>query len=81
VSVQHNEHDAYKSYRVMAGRVRMHIRDWSGEAPPVVFLHGISGNGLTALRFPGLFGDVLRARRDSAGAKQEGSQLLGARGR
>jgi pimeloyl-ACP methyl ester carboxylesterase len=59
VSVEHNEQEAYKSYRVMAGRVRMHIRDWPGEAPPIVFLHGISGNGLTALRL----GKLLAHRR------------------
>jgi pimeloyl-ACP methyl ester carboxylesterase len=43
----------------MAGRVRMHLLDWPGEAPPVLFLHGISGNGLTALRL----GKLLAKRR------------------
>ena len=39
----------YDSYRVLAGRIRMHVMDWQGEDPPVVFLHSFTANGLAAL--------------------------------
>jgi pimeloyl-ACP methyl ester carboxylesterase len=39
----------YDSYRVLAGRIRMHVMDWPGEEPPVLFLHGYTANGLAAL--------------------------------
>ncbi len=39
----------YDSYRVLAGRVRMHVVDWPGEGPPVLFLHHITANGLASL--------------------------------
>lgn len=38
------------TYRVMANRIRMFVRDWSGDNPPVVFLHHITGNSIEALR-------------------------------
>ncbi len=40
----------YTSDRVLAGRIRMHVLDWPGEDPPVLFLHHISANALAALR-------------------------------
>ncbi|MCC7449436.1 MAG: alpha/beta hydrolase [Anaerolineae bacterium] len=49
----------YDSYRVLAGRVRMHVRDWPGDNPPVVFSHGFSNNGLSALNL----GKLLAYRR------------------
>ncbi len=39
----------YDSYRVLAGRIRMHVMDWQGDDPPVVFLHSFTANGLAAL--------------------------------
>ena len=39
----------YDSYRVLAGRIRMHVMDWQGEDPPVLFLHSFTANGLAAL--------------------------------
>ncbi len=41
---------AHLTYRVMAYRIRMLVRDWQGEQPPVVFLHHITANGIEALR-------------------------------
>ncbi len=49
----------YDSYRVLAGRVRMYVRDWPGDNPPVLFLHGFSNNGLAALNL----GKLLAYRR------------------
>src|SRR3954453_2734041 len=39
----------YNSYRVLAGRIRMHVMDWPGQGTPVLFLHGFTANGLAAL--------------------------------
>jgi len=50
----------YDSYRVLAGRIRMHIMDWAGDDPPVVFLHGFTANGLAALPLSELIGDKRR---------------------
>lgn len=41
---------AYLTYRIMAHRIRMFVRDWQGEQPTVVFLHHITANGIEALR-------------------------------
>jgi pimeloyl-ACP methyl ester carboxylesterase len=49
----------YDTYRVLAGRVRMHVRDWPGDNPPIVFLHGFSNNSLSALNL----GKLLAYRR------------------
>lgn len=38
------------TYRIMANRIRMFVRDWSGDNPPVVFLHHITGNSIEAFR-------------------------------
>jgi pimeloyl-ACP methyl ester carboxylesterase len=38
------------TYRVMAHRIRMLVRDWQGAPPPVLFLHHITANGIEALR-------------------------------
>ena len=40
----------FDSERVLAGRVRLHVRDWPGANPPVVFIHDLTANGLSALR-------------------------------
>jgi pimeloyl-ACP methyl ester carboxylesterase len=40
----------YSSYRVLAGRIQMHVLDWPGDDPPVLFLHGFSANALASLR-------------------------------
>src|SRR6058998_483365 len=45
----------YASYRLLTGRIRMHVMDWMGDEPPVLFLHGFTANGLAALRV----GDLL----------------------
>ncbi|PJF36778.1 MAG: hypothetical protein CUN49_03650 [Candidatus Thermofonsia Clade 1 bacterium] len=37
-------------YRVMAHRVRLLVRDWPGDQPPVLFLHHITANSIEALR-------------------------------
>ncbi len=47
------------TYRVMAQRIRMFVRDWQGAQPPVLFLHHITANSLEALRLARL----LRGRR------------------
>jgi pimeloyl-ACP methyl ester carboxylesterase len=39
----------YDSYRVLAGRIRMHVLDWPGEGTPLLFLHSFTANGLAAL--------------------------------
>src|SRR5258708_25173818 len=39
----------YNSYRVLAGRIRMHVMDWPGNETPVLFLHSFTANGLAAL--------------------------------
>jgi pimeloyl-ACP methyl ester carboxylesterase len=44
----------FSTYRVLAKRTLIHLRDWAGGAPPVVFLHSFSGNGLLALRLGNL---------------------------
>jgi pimeloyl-ACP methyl ester carboxylesterase len=49
----------YDSYRVLAGRVRMHVLDWPGDGPPVLFVHHFSANALAALRL----GKLLVRRR------------------
>jgi pimeloyl-ACP methyl ester carboxylesterase len=49
----------YDSYRVLAGRVRMHVLDWPGNGPPVLFVHHFSANALAALRL----GNLLVHRR------------------
>ncbi len=38
------------TYRVMAHRIRMFVRDWHGAQPPILFLHHITANSLEALR-------------------------------
>jgi pimeloyl-ACP methyl ester carboxylesterase len=50
------DHD---SYRVLLGRIRMHVRDWQGAGPPVVFVHSFTANSLLALRL----GSLLSPRR------------------
>jgi pimeloyl-ACP methyl ester carboxylesterase len=49
----------YANYRQQAGRIRMRVLDWSGDGPPVLFLHGFTANGLAALRI----GDLLYGHR------------------
>lgn len=49
----------YISYRVMAHRILMHVLEWPGDNPPVVFLHNFTGNALLALRL----GKLLARRR------------------
>ena len=51
----------YKTDRVLAGRIRMHILDWphNGDDPPVLFVHGITGSGMAGLRL----GNLLAGRR------------------
>ncbi len=39
----------YGTYRMLTGRIRMHVMDWPGADPPVLFLHGFTANGLAAL--------------------------------
>lgn len=41
----------YTTSRIPVGRVRLHIMDWesASPAPPVLFLHAFTGNGLAAL--------------------------------
>jgi pimeloyl-ACP methyl ester carboxylesterase len=41
------DHD---TYRILASRTLMHVRDWHGDGPPVLFLHGFTANSLLALR-------------------------------
>ncbi len=50
----------YDSYRVLAGRIRMHIMDWAGDDLPVVFMHGFTANGLAALPLSELLNDKRR---------------------
>lgn len=49
----------YDSYRVLAGRIRMHVMEWQGDDPPVLFLHSFTANGLAALPL----GNLLLDRR------------------
>jgi pimeloyl-ACP methyl ester carboxylesterase len=39
----------YQSYRIMTGRIRMHVMEWPGGDPPVLFLHSFTANALAAL--------------------------------
>jgi pimeloyl-ACP methyl ester carboxylesterase len=48
----------HDTYRVLAGRVQLFVRDWRGEGPPVVFLHSITANSLLALTL----GELLNGR-------------------
>jgi len=48
------------SYRVLAGRIMMHVRDWPGDGPPIVFLHGFTNNSLSAQRLGKLLGNRRR---------------------
>lgn len=49
----------YRTERVLAGRIRMHIMDWPGGDPPLLFLHSLTDNGLAALQL----GQLLTGRR------------------
>jgi pimeloyl-ACP methyl ester carboxylesterase len=40
----------HNTYRVMAHRIRMFVRDWPGDSPPILFLHHFTGNSIQALR-------------------------------
>jgi len=44
----------YESYRVLAGRIRMHVLDWPGENTPLLFLHGFTANAMAALNLGAL---------------------------
>ncbi|HRE47000.1 MAG TPA: alpha/beta hydrolase [Aggregatilineales bacterium] len=44
----------HETYRVLAHRSLIQLRDWRGGAPPVVFLHSITANSLLALRLGAL---------------------------
>ena len=50
----------YSSFRILAGRIRMHVLDWPGEEPPILFLHGITANSLAAVPFANLIDHRLR---------------------
>ncbi|MEP7286212.1 MAG: alpha/beta hydrolase [Chloroflexota bacterium] len=49
----------YDSYRVLAGKVRLHIADWTGDGTPVLFIHSFTANALAALPL----GNLLQNRR------------------
>ena len=44
----------YESYRVLAGKIRMHVLDWPGENTPLLFLHSFTANSLAALNLGAL---------------------------
>lgn len=50
---------AYNTYRVSTGRIAIHVTDYPGAEPPVLFLHGFTANGLASLRI----GQLLSGRR------------------
>ncbi|MCC6973410.1 MAG: alpha/beta hydrolase [Anaerolineae bacterium] len=39
----------HHTYRVLALRTLIHVRDWEGASPPILFLHSITANSLLAL--------------------------------
>mgnify|MGYP001277126051 CR=1 FL=1 len=49
----------HDTYRVLASRTLIHVRDWAGASPPVLFLHSITANSLLALTL----GEILSPHR------------------
>jgi len=49
----------FSSKRILTDKLRMHVLEWAGAEPPIVFLHHFTGNSLSALTL----GELLAGKR------------------